>query len=117
MSPRSVNKQSSRARLITCILAAGKAGPVVAALKDECGVTRATMHKARGIGRSTLRTLAQPSEKEILNVVAEPGEADALFAWLYDRAQVGTPHGGIMYMQKLESALPFMLPDLPEEEG
>ncbi len=110
----------SKPKLITCILATGKAASVVADLKNERGVSRATIHKARGIGRFAAtpgKSLSQPLEKEILNVVAEADEADALFAWLYEHAEVVTPHGGIMFMQKLESALPFMLPDLPEEEG
>ncbi|PIS20399.1 MAG: hypothetical protein COW19_07230 [Zetaproteobacteria bacterium CG12_big_fil_rev_8_21_14_0_65_55_1124] len=109
----------SKPKLITCILATGKAMSVIADLKSERGVTRATSHKARGIGRfaaTSGKSLSQTSEKEIVNVVAEAGEADALFAWLYERVEIDTPHGGIMFMQKLESALPFLLPDLPEEE-
>jgi len=108
----------SSPRLITCILPLGKAAPVVEALNDERGVTRATIHKARGIGRYAAlsgKALAQPCEKDILNVVSEADEADALFTWLYDLTEIAEPHGGIMFMQRLEDALPFALPDLPEE--
>jgi len=108
---------TQRPKLITCILAAGRAADLIAELKNELGITRATMHKARGIGRSSGRAMAQASEKEILNVIAAAGEADELFAWLFERAGIDVPHGGIMYMQGLETALPFRLPDIPEEEA
>jgi hypothetical protein len=106
-----------RPKLITCILTAGRAAGLIADLKNELGITRATMHKARGIGRTSGRAMAQASEKEILNVIADAGKADELFAWLYERAEINIPHGGIMFMQGLETALPFRLPDLPEEES
>jgi len=105
-----------RPKLITCILASGRAAELIAELKNELGITRATMHKARGIGRSSGWAMAQASEKEVLNVIAGADEADDLFAWLFERAGIDMPHGGIMYMQGLETALPFKLPDLPIEE-
>jgi len=109
--------KTPRPKLITCILAAGRAEALIADLKNELGITRATMHRARGLGRSSGRAMAQASEKEILNVVADAGKADELFVWLFERAGVDAPHGGIMFMQGLETALPFRLPDLPEDEG
>jgi len=112
-------KESSH-KLITCILPKGQARSVLKALRDERSIIRANANNARGIGRFTHISkgkIGESTEKEILNVVVTCNKADDIFALIYDRAEINRPQGGIMFMQMLAHALPFTLPDLPEEEG
>lgn len=107
-------------KLITCVLPKGKARPVLKSLKEEHGIVRASINNARGIGRFSRvreRSAGQQTEKEILNVVVTCDEAEDIFSFIYDRAAINRPHGGIIYMQKLAHATPFTLPEIPEEGG
>jgi len=111
--------KTSPHKLITCILPKGRARPVVRALKEKKGIIRTSVNNARGIGRFVYlheHDIRQSTEKEILDVIASHEEAEDLFAFIYERAGINQPHGGMMYMCALAHATPFMLPDLPEEE-
>lgn len=106
------------AKLITCVLPKGKARAVVKALKDECGIVAANVNYARGTGRMTHRAFRKTmtvSEKEILQVVVPRDREEELFAFIFDRAGIDQPHGGMMYQTDLAAASLFELPDLPEE--
>ena len=105
-------------KLITCVLPKGQAKPVLKALKDERGIIRTSINNARGMGRFShikKHSAGQQTEKEILSVVATCDEADDIFTFIYGRAVINRPHGGVMYMQRLAHAMRFSLPDLPEE--
>ena len=106
-------------KVITCILPKGQAMPVVRALACERGLTAVDVHYARGLGRLTPlrhRGIGETTEKEVLTVAVPAGEADALFDYIYEIAEINRPHGGLMYMYALAAATPFTLPDLPEED-
>ena len=60
---------------------------------------------------------SESSQREILSVVVPEARADALFAWLFEAADIDRPHGGILYMQTLAEATAYTLPDLPAEAG
>lgn len=105
-------------KLVTCILPFGVAAGVLARLKQEQGIVEAHVRAARGIGRLTpsrYRSAGSQTEKEILSVVTPAERADALFAWLFHAARIDRPHGGILFMNALARATPFVLPDLPDE--
>lgn len=106
-------------KLITCILPKGKALPVLEALRAEQGIISANINNARGTGRITLRAFRtgySETEKEVLRVVVPEERADELFEFIFDRAEIDRPHGGIMYQTALDIASTFELPDLPEED-
>lgn len=105
--------------LITCILPKGIAMGIVKALKVEKGIIRSNVSNARGVGRITplaYRGIGGQSEKEILNVVVETGEADEIFEYIYHKADINRPHGGMMFMCQLGKTTLFILPDLDDEK-
>lgn len=106
-------------KLITCILPKGLAISVLNKLRDEKGINRANINSARGMGKITplaYRGVGGQAEKEILNVIVKEAEADDIFYYIYEEADINRPHGGIIYMSQLGASTPFTLPDLPKEE-
>lgn len=106
-------------KLITCILPHGRALPVLEALKEELGVLTATMHHARGTGRMTplaWRGVGEAAEKDVITVSVPGARADEVFAFIYERAGVNQPHGGILFQQPLWKSTAYQLPELPESD-
>ncbi|HEY5700625.1 MAG TPA: hypothetical protein VIT83_00880 [Gammaproteobacteria bacterium] len=105
-------------KLITAIVPAGKAGPVVQKLRAEKSIITANVQHARGLGHlvtETRRGLGAQSEKDVLTVVVSAEEAESIFEYVYFEAGIDGPHGGIVVMSKLHAATAFSLPDVPEE--
>lgn len=91
---------------------------VVDALKSDKGIIATNVNNARGVGKITplaYRGIGGQSEKEIINIVVEEDQADEIFEYIYHKADINRPHGGLMYMCQLQKATPFTLPDLPDE--
>lgn len=106
-------------KLITGILPKGIGLEVVKKLKTEKGIITANVDNARGMGKLTHhahRGVGEQTEKEILNVVVTADEADAIFEYISETADIDRPHGGLIYMTKLQRASTYALPDLPDEE-
>lgn len=106
-------------KLITCILPKGMALDIVKKLRDEKGINTGNVDSARGMGKLTphaYRGVGEQTEKEILNVVVTEVQADEIFEYIYVEAEINRPHGGIIFMAKLQKATPYILPDLPDEE-
>jgi nitrogen regulatory protein PII len=105
------------ARLITCVLYRGASRKVLKALTAR-GLNAASMHHARGssigdpVGR---RGLPIQHKKEILNVVVAPEECDEVLHLIFRVADIDRPTGGFMYVRRLARAMPYMLPDVPDE--
>lgn len=110
----------SHAKMITCILPAGKSAALIRALKKEKGIITAGVNHARGTGRLTplaYRGIAGQTEKEIFTVLVEADMADDVFKDIYHLAGIGQVHGGLMYQHAVPKASRYELPaDLPEEE-
>lgn len=108
-----------RHKLITCILPKGIATNVVKQLKAERNIITANINSARGMGRLTpdaYRGVGEQTEKEILNVVVTEGQSEDIFTYLYEKADINRPHGGIIFMAALQHASDYTLPELPDEE-
>jgi nitrogen regulatory protein PII len=106
------------AKLITAILPKGRGIPVVRALKDEKGLAAANVNSARGTGRITHRARRKAiteTEKDILTVVVPCDRQDEIFAFIYENAEIGRPHGGLIYQTDLSVATVYSLPDIPDE--
>ncbi len=106
-------------KLITCILPIGVAHSVVQTLKDEKQIVTANVSNARGLGKQVdlkHRRLGDQTEKQILTVVVPDDQAVEIFEFIYHEAHIDRPHGGLVYMSRLDRTTPFVLPDLPEEE-
>ncbi len=112
----SVNNQ----KLITCILPKGICLGVIKSLKDEKGIITANVNTARGLGKLTplaYRGVGEQTEKEILTVTVASEIADEIFGYIYDKASIDRPHGGLVYMSSLDSISLYSLPeDLQEEQ-
>ncbi len=112
-------KLQQDARLISCILPAGKAMDLLRTLKKERNIIAARVNHARGTGRITplaYRGVGEQTEKEILTVLVEAELADELFEAIYFLAGIDKPHGGLMYQHSVPQASCYELPaDLPEE--
>ncbi len=100
-------------KIITCVLPKGSSKRIMEALFDR-GVTRVSFSNARGFGfldyLATANGLPKQEEKEMLNVVAKNAqEAEDLFDFIYAQAEIGEPHGGLMYMSNLGVSSQFVL--------
>lgn len=103
---------------ITCILPKGIAINVVKSLKEERGIMSTNINNARGVGKITplaYRGIAGQSEKEILTAIVPEDQAEELFEYIFTKADINRPHGGLMYMHALPMATPFTLPEVPDE--
>jgi nitrogen regulatory protein PII len=94
------------ARIITCILPDGYARPVLEKLYQDKGISRFGFYHVRGVGGSGSHRsgFIEQTEKDVISVVVRKEQADEIFAYLYEIAEIYRPHHGFMYMQKLEKA-------------
>lgn len=109
----------TRHKLITCILPKGNAVNVAGKLKAEHGIMSMNINNARGVGKITplaYRGIGGQSEKEILTVVIPESDADEIFEYIYEEANINRPHGGLMYIHPLNISTPFILPAIPDEK-
>ena len=106
-------------KIITGILPGGKAMDILKKLREEKGIISANANTARGMGKLTPRAyrgFGEQTEKQILNVIVDADRADEIFEYIYHEANIDRPHGGIIFMARLQQRTPFVLPDLPEEK-
>jgi hypothetical protein len=105
-------------RLIGAILPQGVAAEVLRRLHEEKGIDRACVGGARGLHhllQFAPRETVEVVPVEVLNLVVPAARADELFEFLFEAAGVDHPDGGIVFQHALSGAMPFVLPDLPEE--
>ena len=101
---------------ITCILPKGKSLGVQESLIAEHQIYDANFHYARGVGKlSAERGLGGQREKEILEVMVPQEKADEIFNYIFFKAEMDRPHGGIMFMVTLPKMSTTHLPDIPPE--
>jgi nitrogen regulatory protein PII len=119
-SDQSLTLEASQ--VITCILPdEGIHRMLILDLLHEKGITRVESTPCRGIaalreartkkGRLPTSTLVQ-----MINVVVSVTEAEALFEYIYEKARIGRPGGGMLLLGKPIESTPFSLPqDVLEE--
>jgi nitrogen regulatory protein PII len=107
-------------KLISCVLPKGICRDVLKSLKEEKGILTANVNTARGLGKLTplaYRGVGEQTEKELLTVTVPGKDADEIFGYIYEKARIDRPHGGLIYMTSLDRVSAYSLPeDLPEEE-
>lgn len=106
------------ARLITCILPKGKARDIEEGLVENHGIHSGNFHYARGVGRMSplsARGIGEQQEKEVLEISVPAELADEVFRYIFYRGEMDRPHGGIIFMTRLEQASEMRLPDVPRE--
>jgi len=103
-------------KLITCIIPKGKAIGIIRQLNEEKGITTANVSSGRGQGVVEPDSFKGWAEVDILEVVMGEDQAEEIFEYLYEKAEIGRMFGGFMYQGKLSESTTFSLPSLPLEE-
>ena len=105
-------------KLITCILTKGIAATLNDKLLHEKGLNTGNINNARGVGHINFQghlKAGDESEREIFSVIVKADQADDIFEYIYENAEINKPHGGIIYQHALHQSSEFVLPDVPEE--
>jgi hypothetical protein len=109
---------TERYKLITCFLPVGRAAEVLDRLRKEHGLASTLYHHARGVGVGTRhgRTFFA-SEREVVTLLAPEARADELFRFVYFAAGLDAPNTGMVFMERIVRATPFVLPEVPEQQA
>ena len=111
-------------KLISCVLPDdGTEKKLIRALRDEKQITRANSISCLGLeiladARTKFGELPEPTLVRKVDVVVPEEEADELYDYIYEKAQIGRPEGGAIWLRRLAVASPFDLPaDVPVEKS
>ena len=111
-------------KLITCVLPDdGTEKKLLRDLRDEKQITRANSVSCLGLGgvveaRTKFDELPQPILVRKVDVVVPEDKADELYDYIYEKANIGRPQGGVIWQATLTLTSPFALPqDVPVEES
>ena len=119
-SDQSLTLEASQ--VITCILPdEGIHRMLILDLRHEKGITRVESTPCRGIAalreaRSKKGHLPTSTLVQVINIIVSVTEAEALFEYIYEKARIGRPGGGMLLLGKPIKTTPFSLPqDVLEE--
>ena len=109
--------------MITCMLPDdGSDIKIMHQLRKEKNITRADSIACRGeqnlqTAKTRLGRLPEPTLYRILTIIVTEAEADDVFDFVYDKAQIGQSGRGSLLLTTLIGATDYVLPEnLPEEE-
>ena len=100
-------------KLITTIMPKGTGRKVLIGLRKEHGINTGNINMARGAGMYNplaKRGIGEQTEKEMLTVVVPAERADEIFDYIYDIADIGEPHHGIIFQSDLVCASQYEMP-------
>ena len=109
-------------KLITCVLPNdGTEKKLIRALRDEKQITRANSVSCLGMAvladaRTKFGELPEPTLVRKVDVVVPEADADELYDYIYEKANIGRLQGGAIWLGALTLTSPFALPvDVPVE--
>lgn len=111
-------------QIMTCLLPDdGSDRLLMLALRNEKGITRVHSVPCRGL--AALRgawikegRLPEPTLVKMVNVVVAEAEAEALFDYMFEKARIDRPGGGIIFLSKPIVSTSFSLPEgVPDEKS
>ena len=104
-------------KLISCIVNSEKTErKLLQALYDEQQITRANSINCRGYAslfeaRAEANTLPRPHFAHLIEVVVSQSKADAVFDFIFRKAELDKPGAGVVFMESLYGASNFSLPE------
>lgn len=102
-------------KLITAIMPSGMGQKLVTALAEAPGVLSISHHHARGVGNRRLKAgQLFTNEQDVLIVLVEAAQADALFARIFHDGRIGEPGSGMVFVEKVLRGHPMMPVDLTD---
>jgi hypothetical protein len=95
---------------------------LIGALRRDKGVNRVDSVAVRAVGvlqtaRKKGGRLPEPALARLVTALVGESEADSVFDYIYVTANIDRPGGGMVVMERLVGATPFVLPTgIPDEE-
>jgi len=121
----SVEQRSLTLEPCNCIMAVlpddGSDRRLMRALRRDKRITRVDAVSVRAVAaladaKTKPGRLPEAVLSRLVTVVVSASQADGVFGYIYDTAQVGRPGGGMVLMSRLRGATSFPLPDgVPDE--
>jgi nitrogen regulatory protein PII len=116
-------KTDSQYKLITCILPNdGSNRKLMRALRNELKINTANNVSCYGLevladADTKYGELPEPVLVRKVDVVVPAAEADALFDYIYEKADIGRVGGGSMWQGEVAAASEYILPEgVPDEK-
>lgn len=110
------------AKMIVCMLPDdGTDIKIIHKLRKEKDVTRAESTACRGVNnlqaaKTRKGKLPEPTLYRILTIIATEAEADDVFDFVHEKAQIGQPGRGVLVQTTTLGASRYVMPeDVPEE--
>lgn len=104
-------------KLITAIVVSGLGLKLMELVENRPGVLSVTHHHARGTDQRGPRSGRLVwTERDVLMVLVEAPQVDEVFALLFEAADLGAPHQGVIFIEEVCRGHPMMpfAPDLAE---
>jgi hypothetical protein len=96
-------------RLVTAIVMSEHGLELMKLVEEHAGVLSVTHHHARGTDRGGQRpgTLVWV-ERDVVMVLVEAPQADAVFRLLYEAGELHVPHQGMIFVEEVSRGHPMM---------
>jgi len=104
-------------KLITCVLPDEAAARLlVETLYGERQITRIEVVPCLASGnltrdRKRAGTSPDATMAQLIKIVVPAAEADAVFEYIYEKARIGRPGGGVIFQYNLANSTPYVLPN------
>lgn len=96
-------------KLVTAIVMSGRGLALMKLVEEHAGVLSVTHHHARGTDRRGQRPGSLVwVERDVVMVLVEATQADALFKLLFEAGDLAVPHQGVILMEEVSRGHPMM---------